>query len=67
MEMEDLANAAKFREIKAKIDQDTSDMAAFNIAQAEAEFGDSPTKTNHQDSSVGLRVSSIFSSKGLSS
>ena len=37
MEMEDLANAAKFREIKAKIAQDTSDMAAFNVAQAETE------------------------------
>ena len=37
MEMEDLANAAKFRDIKAKIAQDTSDMAAFNIAQAETE------------------------------
>ena len=37
MEMEDLAAAAKFREMKAKIAQDVSDMVIYNAQQAETE------------------------------
>ena len=37
MEMEDLAAAAKFREVKAKIVQDMTDMAIHNVQLAETE------------------------------
>lgn len=36
MEMEDSANAAKFREIRAKLAQDCAAMTAFNANQAES-------------------------------
>ena len=54
MEMEDLAAAAKFREIKAKIQQDQSDMATYNAQQAEGERRTHVVMVMHEKAQVQI-------------
>lgn len=54
MEMEDLAAAAKFREIKAKIQQDQADMATYNANQAEGERRTHVVMVMHEKAQVQI-------------
>ena len=54
MEMEDLANAAKFREIKAKVAQDVAEMTAYNAQQAESNRRTHVVKVMHEKGQIQI-------------
>jgi len=54
LEIEDAANAAKFREIKAKVAQDVAEMTAYNAQQAESNRRSHVVKVMHEKGQIQI-------------